>query len=261
MDFGNKDASVSKHDLSQMLVEWPFNMEMVSARWITGADGQPYVQLRLDIGILQMRIAGRPDGATPRGYPSLLDYYLTREAEEEDEAALDLNAEACHELQQEAVQYYYRYLAFSALNHADGVIEDTAHNLDLIDLVARYAENDDLAWQFLQHFPYVRMMNVRALADKAVTAGDYDTAQRFLDQAAEDIREFWNEYGEDEDDHSQDHEVKALEEMRSIVRQKRPRSEAEQVRDSLQEAIVTENYERAAKLRDRLSKLEKRRVG
>ncbi len=51
------------------------------------------------------------------------------------------------------MQYYYRYLAFYALHHLDGVIRDTEHNLGVLDLVDYYAEDDDMAWQFMQFFP------------------------------------------------------------------------------------------------------------
>ncbi len=72
---------------------------------------------------IQMEIQGRPDGPRPRGVPSLLDFYI----EEENRApshtlSTPLDFDACAELQQEVMQYYYRIMAFHALGDFDGVV-------------------------------------------------------------------------------------------------------------------------------------------
>ncbi|NCC52491.1 MAG: hypothetical protein EOM20_14915, partial [Spartobacteria bacterium] len=153
-------------DISTIVGGWGYDPGRVNARWITGIDGLPKVQLRMDLGVLQMEMEGRPDGSMPRGSSSLLDYYLGLEDKLSfDHPALRLHEEACTELQQEAVQYYYRYLAFAALGHLDGVIRDTEHNLEIFHLVARHAVEEELSWQFMQFYSYVRMMNARAVAE------------------------------------------------------------------------------------------------
>jgi hypothetical protein len=64
-------------DLSAILNEWEYRPGHLSARIISGGDGEPRVQVRLDLGILQMGVEGRPDGLMPYGFLSLLDYYET----------------------------------------------------------------------------------------------------------------------------------------------------------------------------------------
>lgn len=244
------------HDISGLLKDWDYDPAHVSARWIQGHDGRPKVQLRMDLGLFQMEVAGRPDGTLPHGCASLLDYYLGQEQSAPEDWKLD--AAACNELQQEAMQYYYRYLAFYALHHLEGVIEDAAHNLSLIDLVSEYAENDDLAWQFLQFFPYVRIMHARASSEKAVQLKQFDAAVKILEDAMEDIREFWGEFSESESA-TQHHELDLLNQLLQQVKGRRPKSRQDTLHEELDLAIQLENYEKAAFLRDELKRLKPRR--
>ncbi len=131
-------------DLNDILKDWDHESAGISARWIQGNDGHPKVQLRVNLGVLQMEVKGRPDGQQPEGHRSLLDFYQEKQPSEES-GRLVLGVEDCAELQQEALQFYYRYLAFYALQYLDGVVYDTYHNLALIDLVSAYAADDDLA--------------------------------------------------------------------------------------------------------------------
>lgn len=242
-------------DISGILGNWEYDPSSVTARWIKGTDGRTRVQLRLDLGLFQMEAEGRPDGAHPRGYASLLDFYVALEkTSPQNKRAFTLDAEACSELQQEAMQYYYRYLSFYALHHFDGVVSDTEHNLGLLELVKRHAEDEDLIWQFQQFYPYVRMMNARARAERAVEAKHHEQAIRALQKALDDIQAFWNEYG-DNDGVAGTQEIEMLSDLLSQVRQHKPKSAADRLRDQLAHAIAVENYEKAAVLRDRLNAL------
>lgn len=67
-----------ERDLSELLDEWPYEPGKINVRLIRGSDGEPIIQVRLDLGFLQMRSEGRPDGAHPNGYASLLEYQEAR---------------------------------------------------------------------------------------------------------------------------------------------------------------------------------------
>lgn len=242
------------NDLGQILNDWDFDANGIAARWIQGDDGHPKVQLRVNLGVLQMEVKGRPDGNQPEGCSSLLEYYQHLEDQQDESQPLELGAEECTELQQEALQYYYRYLAFYALGYLDGVIEDTTHNLDLLDLVSQYATDDDLAWQFLQFFPYVRMMNARARAEKVMKQDDVEMALRTIEDAIADIDAFSLEYCDDSTvDARQERGI--LDDLRRRIDSRRPKTEEERLRDELHEAIRSENYEQAAQVRDAMQKL------
>lgn len=243
-------------DIHVILDGWDYDPEKVKARWIKNDNGRTVAQLRLDLGVLQMEVENRPDGTTPRGFSSLLDYYQELEASGGMEhPGLDLNDEACAELQQEAVQYYYRYLAFYALGYLDGVIADTEHTLGIFRFVAEHAIDDDLVWQFVQFYPYVRMMNARSLAEKSLERKEFDLAVTLLEQGIEDIQDFWDEYGDPDEEYMGD-EALVLAQMLENIMKRRPKSKTDQLTEDLDRAIELENYEKAAVLRDALKRLQ-----
>lgn len=248
-------------DITSLLTNWDYDPTKVSARWVKGQDGLMKIQLRLDLGLFQMEADGRPDARKPRGYSTLLDYYLTLERTSRGTPFPRLGEDACSELQQEAVQFYYRYLALHALRHYEGVIRDTRHNMAILELVERHAEDEDLAWEFVQYYPYIRMMNARALAEQFTDGGrnEYEMAILCVDEAIKDVRKFWKKYDDteyDEDITTEEEEV--LGELLEDLRKRKPKSEAEKLREDLERAIVLENYELAASLRDTLHKIEKK---
>lgn len=246
------------NDFSRYLREWPFDPTQVNARWVEGEDGQRKVQLRLDLGLFQMETEGRPDGSRPHGYATLLDYYLTREHADPSFTLELLSEEDCAELQQEAVQFYYRYLCMYTLTDLSRVIRDTQHNLDLIDFVSRHVEDEDLLWQFLQFYTEVKSMHTRAVAEKAAEEEQFELALDFVRQGLDDVRRFWQKNGGEMDvDESQEDE-QALLELLDEMEKRRPRSEAETLQRDLHKAIAEENYERAARLRDRLKTLSRK---
>ncbi|MFI4897149.1 MAG: UvrB/UvrC motif-containing protein [Phycisphaerales bacterium JB059] len=67
-----------ERDLTELLNEWPYEPGKINVRLIRGADGEPIIQVRLDLGFLQMRSEGRPDGISPHGFGSLLEYQEAR---------------------------------------------------------------------------------------------------------------------------------------------------------------------------------------
>ena len=244
-------------DISSIVSGWPYDADEVRARWIQAADGTRKVQLRLDLGVFQMELEGRPDGKRPRGFPSLLDYYV----EEEMRAANhtlpgQLEFDACSELQQEVMQYYYRIMAFHALGDFNNVVRDSDHNLDLIDIVSEYAEDDEVAWQFTQLYPYMRMMNIRARTEVSLQQGQFAEAEAAVREAIGDLEGFFAEnYEPVNEDGSPVPPPPELVSMRELLEQinlRRPRSEAETLQEELARAVELENYEKAAFLRDRL---------
>ncbi len=244
-------------DLNSILGDWPYDPASVNARWVVGRDGKRKVQLRLDLGVLQMDPKGRPDGQRPFGQESLLAHYTEREVVEGTEMeSFTIDAAACAELQQEAAQYYYRYISLYALRDLEGVVADTDHNLGIFELVSRHVEDDELAWQFLQFYPYVRMMNARAIAERLSGMQQFDEAIEALEEGIADIRDFWTEQG-DEEDEEESREIEMLTDLLGDLRGSRPRSETDKLQDELSRAVATENYERAAILRDALKMLRR----
>lgn len=245
-------------DLDAILSAWPFDPSQINARYVTGSDGRKKVQLRLDLGIIQMELDGRPDGQRPENteswfvfYQNALNAHLQKGGSPDD---FVLDALACHRLQQEAIQYYHRYLSLFQLQDWQRVIRDTRRNLEAAEFLAQFAESDEHAWSLLQFKPYMIMMNARAQAIQQLENGHHLKAIEIVREAIELIEDSL----EDSDDEvlAEDcTELQFLKEWLNELESTRPISQRERVERQLAQAISEEKYEVAAKLRDQLAKL------
>ncbi|MBL0921465.1 MAG: UvrB/UvrC motif-containing protein [Phycisphaerales bacterium] len=242
-------------DITKQINDWPYEPGQINVRLISGDDGRPKIQMRVDLGILQMETEGRPDGVRPEGYESLLEMHEDRldahvgEHGSDDDFSLD--QEACRHLRDEAVQYYHRYISLLVLEDYEGVVRDTSRNLRLLDFCGTYAESDQDRAMLEQFRPYLTMMRARALAGQALEAGEAKAAMAALDDGLEQIRVHFDETGHAEEFESAS-EAALLREMRDSLAPKLPISAREELRKRLERAIMQENYELAAILRDEL---------
>jgi len=244
-------------DMDSILREWPFEQGIVQARVIRGSDGRPKLQLRLDLGILQMEIRGRPDGQRPFGHESLLKHYQSVAGKFEKEGKGDsfkLTSEDCMKLHQEGVQYYHRYLAFFQLQNFEAVIRDTKRNLVLFDFVTRYAEKPELSIVFQQFRAYVLMMLARAQGMHAIQNKDYPLAVQHAEHGIQEIQKFAQEALPPEF-LEQSAELQFLQNWVKELREQRPLTPREKLQRQMADAISREDYERAARLRDALRAL------
>ena len=179
-------------DISNILNGWDFDPERVSVRIVAGEDGREKIQLRLDLGLLQMEIDGRPDGHHPEGCDSWLEFYRraqqSHDSAHPDSAPFALSEDDCERLLREGVQYYHRYLSFWHLERYELCARDTRRNLILFKFVRDHAKNDRDRLRFDQWRPYVTMMHSRAVATPFVELGDFPTAVTAIDAGIRDIR-------------------------------------------------------------------------
>jgi hypothetical protein len=243
-------------DLNTILKDWPHQNGSIKVRKIVGLDGREKLQLRIDLGVLQMEINGRPDGVRPYGCESLLDYHQRRAdiALNRDED-YDLTPEQCAELQQEGIQYYHRYLSLFQINDFAGVVRDTQRNLDLFDFVAEHTDRDELAWTLQQFRPYVLMMNTRAKASISLSQGNFPQAIIAIEKGRDAIVDFFNRSNFPELA-AKSSEVHFLDDWVKEVKAKRPLSKIEIMQREMETAIAKELYERAAELRDAIKHLK-----
>jgi len=247
-------------DITHLLDQWDYQAGQVVVRKFKGKDGVEKIQLRVDLGVLQMNARGRPDGKLPRGRESLYEFYqhrLTkhRAVNKDDDTGFSLNAEDCGRLQQEAIQYHHRYICLFQLEDYQGVIRDTERNLRVFDLVEKYADNDDVSWSLQQFRPQLLMMRTRAAGAASLQDNDYEATIKHIQSGIEALREFYHRY-ERLDLMEQSGEIQSLEAWLNEVRGKRPQSEREKLEKDLQEAVRREDFEQAAKVRDALRKLK-----
>ncbi len=247
-------------DISSIIAGWEFNPDELQVRIISGEDGTEKIQMRTDLGVLQMELSGRPDGQRPHGYESLLDYFEARErtaAETGTEFPLDPGA--CSQLMREGLQYYHRYLSAFHLKRYDMVTRDTDRNLRLFAFVVQHAARQRDKIEFDQYRPYVTMMRARAQAHQALTDGNFTLALKQIDDGISLIRQFLREYHQ-EDNESDCSELGFLLRWRREVEHDRPTGPVERLVQQLELAVSLEDYEQAARLRDQIKQLEGARI-
>ena len=248
-------------DISHLLEAWDYQAGQIVVRQFKGKDGREKIQLRVDLGLLQMNAAGRPDGKQPFGHESLIEHFESRlvkhRAEHEDsDSAFRLTPEDCAKLQQEAIQYHHRYICLFQLKAYDSVLRDTKRNIRVFDFVERYAEHTELAWALQQLRPQLLMMQIRALGSKKMDADDFEGAIAAVEDGLEEIRGFYREHGRS-DLIEQSGEIHSLDGWIQELRSAKPLSEREKLEHALQDAVRREDYEKAAAVRDALRSLEK----
>lgn len=246
------------HDIADILKAWDYDLRQeMMVRRIVGRDGRTKIQMRLDLGILQMEEEGRPDGKRPHGKESLLKYYesVVSWMKKKYGAATEfsLDKDDCYALQQEGIQYYYRYLCFFQLSDFRLAERDTSRNLRLFDFVKRYAGDEKYIDEFEQYRPYVIMMNTRAKVLGALKSKD---APRAVNEINHGIHKIETAYGQKEQiDDQQGSEIAFLKNWAEEIVKSYTPTKRQRLVDELKAAIENEEYERAAKIRDKLKRL------
>jgi len=243
-------------DLNTILKDWPHENGNVKVRKITGLDGREKLQLRVDLGVLQMEVTGRPDGERPHNCESLLEYHQRRAVRAAGKGEdYELTPEECAELQQEGIQYYHRYLSLFQVNDFAGVVRDTQRNLDLFTFVTEHTDREELSWSLQQFRPYVLMMNTRAKASIFLGQGKFGDAMAEIERGRDAIANFFH-HSNFPELASKSSEIAFLDEWLEEVKAKRPLSKLEIMQREMETAIAGELYERAAELRDAINLLK-----
>jgi hypothetical protein len=244
-------------DISPLLENWDYQPGQIIVRRFKGRDGEPKIQLRVDLGLLQMNAVGRPDGKRPLGHASLFDYHEARlQKHIEDngtEEGFTLRAEDISKLQLEALQYHHRYICLLELKDFTSVIQDTERNLTVFDFAARYAESEEMSWALQQFRPQLLLIQVRARVSEKLGAKHHRDAVQEIERTIAELRQFYADYGRGDQEHST--EIQYLEAWMGEINSSRPLSKREKLELALSDAVRQENYEKAAQVRDKLKKL------
>jgi len=245
-------------DLYSTLQEWPYDPDQISVRKILGTDGKVRIQMRVELGIIQMEETGRPDGEQPQGCESLLEYHKKRlhAHEERNGTALGfvLTPQQCQELRNEASLYYRRFVARFVLEEFAEVTADTAHNLSIFDFCREYAHEPDDRICLESFRPYVLMMDARSRAYQALHDHQPASALAHVNRGILHIKQSLEQRGEG-DALARCEEIKMLRAMTGEISSKIPEDSLILTRRALRTAIENEHFEEAARLRDALRNL------
>jgi hypothetical protein len=244
-------------DILPLLKGWDYEPGTINVRKISGIDGAPKLQMRLDLGLLQMEMTGRPDGVRPHGCESLLDYFESQLKDHRTrngtELGFHLTSSQCQSLREEAVMYYHRYLSLFVLEEFPGVVRDTARNLRVLDLCGKFAVNEQDRLVLEQYRPYITMMHVRARASLLFKEQRYNHAMDAVKEGLASIKEFFARFGQ-EDAYGHSNEVKVLKKFAREIRRKLPVDPVQKLQTQLERAVKREAYEEAARLRDEITR-------
>lgn len=241
---------MSKRDnIDRLLRDWAYDPSGISVRKKKGSDGRDVIQMRLDLGLLQLETTGRPDGTRPQGADSYYEYLVRRTLEEGEE--YEMTEDECDEADREFVQYYHRRICWLALREFDKAKADADHTLRLMDFCRDHSPDDQWTMSHEQYRPFVMFHRTQAAALAALGDKGAEAAVEELNLGLDKIRQVFTEYEADEE-FEDDELVARLTELRESLRQHFHVGRT--LQEQLTDAVASEKYELAAQIRDELNR-------
>ncbi|MCC6494158.1 MAG: UvrB/UvrC motif-containing protein [Pirellulales bacterium] len=236
-------------NLDRMLREWEYEPGRPVVRRAAGDDGRDLLQMRVDMGVLQLEADGRPDGQRPHGFATYYDYLVSAAFQEGTE--FELGEDRQQEVDREFYQYYHRRICWLTLNEYALAAADAEHSLRLMDFTSANAADREWALMHEQYRPFVMFHQVQATALTKLQADQPEGAVQAIGSGLDSLRSLFVQHGAEEH-FDEDVFVLKLREMQDSIKShfRLGPSLAEQLAD----AVATEQYELAAKLRDRMAK-------
>lgn len=234
-------------NIDDILRRWPYEPNSVSVRMARGLDGRDVIQMRIEMGILQLETTGRPDGDRPAGHTSYFDY-LMHEAQQDDR--LVMSEDQCAEADREFVQFYHRRICWLAIREFAHAVLDADHTLGLMDFCRDHSPDESWTMTHEQYRPFVMFHRTQAATLKALEDDDAELAIEEVNLGLGQLRGFFTDF--DAEEEYEDHElVERLVELRESVREKF--AVGRTLQEQLGDAVASEQYELAARLRDKLA--------
>jgi len=224
-------------DLTNLLRSFAFEPGRVNARLLRSADGRELLQVRVELGVLQMECTGRPDGGA-----SVLEGLQA--------AGMPLGSLQTAALRLELVQLQQRAVAFLAVADAARALRDADAVLTGTELIVRRGLPLDREWAESARFS-VLVLRTRCAVAAWSAAGQPREAARAIESGLQDLREAAERVGIAEGFEALG-DVIALRSLRDSLVPQLPPAQRAELEARLRAAIVAENYELAAILRDEL---------
>jgi hypothetical protein len=237
-------------DIDPALEGWEFKPGAVQCRLIQARDGRQVIQLRIDLGLMQLETTARPDGSRPHGFTTYADY-LRHQArlEQRNGETFSLDEEQCVEADREFVQYYHRRICWLALHQYSRAVADAEHTLAFMDFVRDHSPGEEYTQAHEQYRGLVLIHRTHAAAAAAQEKHDVEGAINAIHEGLDKLRDFFVSY-DAEEQMEENGMVQQLRKMEQTLRRKNHiRATLE---EQLADAIAKEQYETAARLRDEI---------
>lgn len=250
-----------RRDIDDALRGWPFEPGSgeIHAREVRTRDGRSVLQVRIELGLLQMESDGRPDGTRPHGFATYLDYLRHRAAERglrphSKAPPWSMPPEDRAEADREFVQFYHRRVAWLGLHKFENALRDAEHTLALMDFVARHGGEEEYVQSHERLRGLVLFHRAQALAALALERRRPEEAIEAIQEGLDRLQKHltaWHQNELQEDDELPD--AALIEQLRQLEAEVRRHFAVNKtLREQLNEAVATEDYERAARLRDQI---------
>ncbi len=236
-------------NFDKLLRTWPYDPNAVSVRIVDGVDKREVIQMRVEMGILQLETEGRPDGTHPEGADTYLDHLISEEVAKGQD--FELTDEQCMECDREFIQFYHRRVCWLALQRYERAVMDADHTLALMDFCRRHSPDEDWTLSHEQYRPFVLYHRIQANAMAKIVDENAEAAVQSINSGLKQLASVFEEH-ELEEHFDDDELVTRLVELREQLRNQFDVGQTLQER--LADAVATEQYELAAQLRDELAK-------
>jgi len=254
-------------DLSIILEDWPYDEEHEAnnIRKVVGIDGRLKVQVRLRHGVIQWEAEGRPDGVRPYGFETTVDYcenLLTKHVSiprRRGKSGFRLDYGLMHDLRDEICQYRRRRAAFMKIGDFSRALKDAEQHLRALALIRNYCRDGRLVFELDRRRPRILLDRARSEAFLHLQQDQAEQAVQALNRGIWEIEQFLSDYGEDSDP-ATSKERNVLIDLRRSIRERYdiPLTDQElldTLRAEQQVAIKEQNYEMAARLRDKINSI------
>ena len=160
-------------DIRPILAGWEFDPDRVQVRIIAGDDGPEKIQMRIDLGLMQMEVerpARRRAAAGLRVAAGVLrgrEHAGGRRGRRRSRSG----RKSARCLMREGLQYYHRYLSAFHLERYDWSRGTPRGTSDSSPSSVKHAVRQRDRIEFDRYRPYVEMMHHRARASQALRAG------------------------------------------------------------------------------------------
>ena len=242
-----------RRDIDEVLQNWPFEPSPgeLMAREVRCRDGRTVIQIRVELGVMQMETDGRPDGIKPHGFVNYLDYMRHRAANRGKKGpSWTMSQEHCSAADREFIQYYHRRVAWLSLQKYERALTDSDHTIALMDFVLRHGGDEEYIASHERFRGLVLVHRAQASAALALERRKPEEAIDAVHEGVEHLKAHKATIDDEDEETPHDHLIEQLHILEHEIRKNF--EVAKTLREQLDEAVEHEDYERAARLRDQI---------
>lgn len=242
-----------RRDIDHILRSWLYEPNCATARLIRAADGRSLLQMRIDLGVIQMETHFRPDGTRPGGFKTY--FRMLRAKATGSNGMFVLSGEHYAELVRELKQFDYRRICWLALKRYPAAVKDADHSLGILNFIRDYSPL--VHWSQEQEIlrPFLTFHRIYAATMAILQNSSPEIAIRELNKGIETLKETIRMnlelFKKSKPDDETERFTTQLVDLKHSIRKEHNLNLS--LEEQLENAIFEEDYERAAKIRDKIS--------